>query len=118
MSEIPNVELEITWANFFRVRKVRLTEQSSIALFGDLHEHRDCGMPPFDPIMRQVAGCIDAANTDIYNERMKAKYKGSTPPQITPGLVLVNEGEWDLTITNLTAGSEQPTSPDPICERR
>lgn len=116
----PKVELEVLPCGMFRVRKVRLTEKSSLAAFADLHPHRDCGMPPMNPQMRQVVGEIDEANAEIYNERMTRKHGASRgmAPQINPGLVLVTEGDWDLRLTNLlAAGSVEATDPDPRCER-
>lgn len=105
IEQYPTVEIEIACGNLFLVRKVRLTEQSSVALFGEIHPHYDCNLPPLDPIKRQAVGRIDAVNAGIYNQQMRnlsildIETEDSSHCHILPGLVLVTEGNWDVKLS-------------------
>jgi hypothetical protein len=107
MNELPKIQLEITANNWFRVRKCRLTAESAVALFGKVHPHHDCGMPPFNPQYRQTVAYLDDANAAIYNERNAKKYEhlerqcASVPKPIVAGTVMVTEGDWDIRLTNI-----------------
>ena len=82
-----------------KVQKLRLTEESEMAIFCSLHSGRDYCMPDLiDRDRREAIAECDEEAANIYNERHK-EYGN----QIKPGKVKVTQStcKWDVLIENI-----------------
>lgn len=102
----PNKGKDLKNFKIGRVKKLRLTEESELALFGSLGKYRDCALPPLpwgrDPF-RHTSGFLTEEQAKIYNNRIDAKYHDkpeiAKTKYIESGFVLVSETSWDVKLT-------------------
>lgn len=84
-----------------KVRKLVLTKETELILWGKVTKWRDCRLPPlWNEKGREGIGFTTKDQAEIYNERQRVRFRHQAT-YINPGIVKVRESGWDIHMENM-----------------